>query len=115
MLVFFATLPAIKSYVSNLISEIIATFGFVFILVNLGDFTNGLKPFIVGMLIAVIGIALGSTTGFVLNPARDFSPRLAYSILPVPNSGSGQWDYAWIPIIGPLIGGSLAVLLSNNL
>lgn len=107
----FATRPAIASPVFNFLSEVIATFGFVFILLNLGNFTQGMKPFIVGTLIAVIGTGLGSTTGFALNPARDWGPRLAYTVLPVPNGGSGEWGYAWVPMCGPLVGGLLATAL----
>ncbi|WP_283678471.1 MIP/aquaporin family protein [Lentilactobacillus sp. Marseille-Q4993] len=111
----FATRPAIKSSLFNFISEVIATFAFVFILVNLGNFTVGLKPFIVGMLIVVIGSALGSTTGFAINPARDWGPRLAYTLLPVPNGGSGEWWYSWVPMCGPLVGGAIAVGLKTIL
>ncbi|KRM43942.1 aquaporin family protein [Lentilactobacillus parafarraginis] len=104
----FATQPAIKSPLFNFLSEVIATFAFIFILLNLGDFTQGMKPFIVGTLILVIGAGLGTTTGFAINPARDWGPRLAYTILPVPNKGSAEWGYAWVPMFGPLIGGIAA-------
>lgn len=104
----FATGPAIKNNLFNFLSELIATFIFVFSLLNLGDFSKGLKPFIVGLLIMVVGQALGGTTGFALNPARDWSPRLAYTILPVPNKGNANWSYAWVPMFGPLAGGILA-------
>lgn len=104
----FATRPAIYSPFLNFISELIATWAFVFILLNLGDFTQGLKPFIVGTLITVVGMALGTTTGFALNPARDWGPRLAYSVLPVPNRGKTHWEYAWVPMCGPIVGGVLA-------
>lgn len=104
----FATQPAIKSLPFNFLSEVIATFAFIFILLNLGDFTQGLKPFIVGTLILVIGAGLGTTTGFAINPARDWGPRFAYTILPVPNKGSAEWGYAWVPMFGPLVGGIAA-------
>lgn len=107
----FATRPAIKSPFYNFISETVATFGFVFILLNLGDFTQGLKPFVVGTLILVIGTGLGTTTGFAINPARDWGPRLAYTLLPVPNGGSGEWWYAWVPMVGPLVGGCIAAAI----
>jgi len=58
-------------------------------------------------------LSLGSTTGFALNPARDFGPRLAYALLPVPNKGDANWAYAWVPIVGPTIGAVLAVLAVN--
>ncbi|WP_395321579.1 MIP/aquaporin family protein [Levilactobacillus parabrevis] len=104
----FATRPAIKNPLFNFISEVVATWAFIFILLNMGDFTQGLKPFIVGILIMTIGMGLGSTTGFAINPARDWSPRLAYTILPVPNKSSAEWNYAWVPMFGPLLGGLLA-------
>lgn len=107
----FATRPAIKSPLFNFISELFATFAFIFILLNLGNFTQGLKPFIVGFLIFVIGTGLGTTTGFAINPARDWGPRLAYTILPVPNKGSAYWGYAWVPMLGPLAGGILAAAI----
>lgn len=104
----FATRPAIQSPLFNFLSEVIATWTFIFILLNLGDFTQGLKPFIVGTVIAVVGMALGTTTGFALNPARDWGPRLAYTLLPVPNRGNAEWSYAWVPMCGPIVGGLLA-------
>lgn len=111
----FATRPAINSPIINFFSEVIATFAFIFILLNLGNFTQGLKPFIVGMVIAVVGTCLGTTTGFALNPARDWSPRLAYTILPVPNKGASEWWYAWVPMCGPIVGGLLACALQTAL
>ncbi|MTV82057.1 MIP/aquaporin family protein [Secundilactobacillus folii] len=109
----FATVPAIKSPLFNFLSEVIATFSFVFILLNLGNFTTGLKPFIVGMLIFVIGTSLGTTTGFAINPARDWAPRFAYTIMPVPNKGSANWNYAWVPMCGPLVGGVIAAAIET--
>ena len=107
----FATGPAIRNPLFNFLSEMIATFTFIFCLLNLGDFTKGLKPLIVGLLIMVIGQALGGTTGFALNPARDFAPRLAYAILPVPNKGDANWEYAWVPVLCPIAGGLAAAFL----
>lgn len=104
----FATRPAIANPLFNFLSEVIATWAFIFILLNLGDFTQGLKPFIVGMLIAIIGMGLGTTTGFALNPARDWGPRLAHSLMPIPHKGSSEWSYAWVPMCGPIVGGILA-------
>lgn len=88
----FSTGPAIKDTVSNLISEILGTFA-------------------VGTLIVGIGLSLGGTTGYALNPARDLGPRIMHSILPIPNKGDGDWSYAWIPVVGPVIGAALAVLV----
>lgn len=111
----FATVPTINSPIWNFISEVIATFAFIFVLLNLGDFTQGLKPVVVGFLITVVGMALGSTTGFALNPARDWGPRLAYTILPVPNRGKTHWEYAWVPMVGPIVGGLIACFLEKSI
>ena len=67
------------------------------------------------MVIAVVGTCLGTTTGFALNPARDWSPRLAYTILPIPNKGVSEWWYAWVPMCGPIVGGLLACALQTAL
>ncbi len=107
----FATMPAIKTPLYNFLSELFATFAFIFVLLNLGNFTVGLKPFIVGTLIFVVGTGLGTTTGFAINPARDWGPRLAYTLLPIPNKTSAHWEYSWVPMFGPLIGGSIAACL----
>lgn len=109
----FATGPAIRHTPSNLISEIIGTFVLVFGILALGltTFGDGLKPLIVGLLVVVIGLSLGGTTGYAINPARDLGPRIAHAILPIPNKGSSDWGYSWIPVIGPIIGGALAVFI----
>lgn len=111
----FATTPAIKHLPSNLISEIIGTFVMVFALLALGSkglvFADGLKTLIVGFLIVSIGMSLGGTTGYAINPARDLGPRIAHAILPIAGKGSSEWGYAWIPILGPVIGAVLAALL----
>lgn len=111
----FATGAPIYNGLNNFISEIIATFMLVFVLLNLGDFDKGLKPFIVGMMIMVIGLGLGGVTGFAMNPARDWAPRLAYTILPVPNKSDANWSYAWIPMFGPIVGAFLAAGLQTLL
>ena len=111
----FCTTPAIRNTLTNLISEIIATavlvLGLLFIGTN--EFTTGLNPIVVGLLIMSIGLSLGGTTGFAINPARDLGPRLAHAILPIHGKGSSDWSYAWIPVIGPLIGGCVGVLIFN--
>ncbi len=91
-------------------SEIIATFMLILATLCLGKMADGLAPVVSGILIASIGMSFGATTGYALNPARDFGPRLAYTILPIPNKGTANWQYAWVPFIGPLIGAGLAVL-----
>jgi glycerol uptake facilitator protein len=64
-----------------------------------------LNPIVVGALISAIGFSFGGTTGFAINPARDFGPRIAHAILPIPGKGSSDWSYAWVPVLGPILGG----------
>jgi glycerol uptake facilitator protein len=108
----FATDPAIKNPVANLLSEVIGTFILLLGLLAIGanKFAEGLNPFIVGFLIVAIGLSLGGTTGYAINPARDLGPRIAHFILPIPGKGSSNWDYAWIPVVGPIIGGTYGAL-----
>jgi glycerol uptake facilitator protein len=105
----FCTSPAIRSVPHNLTSEIIGTLVLTLgiLLIGANEFSEGLKPVVVGALIATIGFCLGGTTGFAINPARDFGPRAAHFLLPIPGKGSSDWTYSWIPVAGPLIGGAL--------
>ena len=109
----FCTGPAIRSATPNLISEIIATIvlvlGILFIGAN--KYYEGLNPILLGALIVSIGLSLGGTTGFAINPARDLAPRLAHFILPIPGKGHSDWGYSWVPVIGPFIGGVLGAWL----
>ncbi len=113
----FCTAPAIRAYPYNLLSEIIATamltLGLLFIGAN--KFTEGLNPVIVGALITVIGIGLGGTTGFAINPARDLGPRIAHFLLPISGKGSSDWAYSWVPVVGPLLGGLLGAVVYQML
>lgn len=113
ILAVFSTGPAIKGSKWNLLSETIATVVLVYGLLAFtqGDFTDGLDPLVVGLLIVAIGLSLGGTTGYAINPARDLGPRIAHQILPIANKGSSDWEYSWIPILGPFIGGALGALL----
>lgn len=108
----FSTSPAIPHTLSNLLSEMIGTFililGLLFIGAN--KFTEGLNPFAVGLLIVVIGMSLGGTTGYAINPARDLGPRIAHFLLPIPGKGSSNWGYSWIPVIGPILGGAIGAV-----
>ncbi|PEM36922.1 glycerol uptake facilitator protein GlpF [Bacillus pseudomycoides] len=108
----FATGPAIPNTFANLLSEMIGTFVLVFGILAIGanKFADGLNPFIVGFLIVSIGLSLGGTTGYAINPARDLGPRIAHFFLPIPGKGGSNWKYAWIPVVGPILGGSLAGL-----
>ena len=105
----FCNAPAIRNVFSNLVSEIIATAVLVLALLFLGvnEFSQGFKPLVVGLLIISIGLSLGGTTGFAINPARDLGPRIAHFILPIPGKGNSDWGYAWIPVVGPIVGGLL--------
>ena len=117
----FCTGPAVRATVPNLITEIIGTavllFGILAIAANAqtlskaGDvdltlvFSRGLQPLLVGVLVLGIGVSLGGPTGYAINPARDLGPRLAHALLPIPGKGGSDWEYGWIPVVGPLIGG----------
>lgn len=109
----FSTAPAIRDTMSNLIGEVIGTFVLVFGILAFGrsSFTDGLNPIVVGLLIVSIGMSLGGTTGYAINPARDLGPRIAHQILPISDKGDSDWGYAWIPVVGPLLGGAIAALL----
>ncbi len=113
----FSTGPAIRSTANNLFSEVLGTLvlvlGILFIGAN--KFAEGLNPMIVGALIVSIGLSLGGTTGFAINPARDLGPRIAHAILPIPGKGSSDWGYSWIPVVGPIIGGVLGAWLFKAL
>jgi glycerol uptake facilitator protein len=113
----FSTIPAIRSYPSNLISEMIGTFFLIFGLLFIGanEFTEGLNPIVVGALISAIGFSFGGTTGFAINPARDLGPRIAHAVLPIPQKGSSDWTYAWVPVLGPALGGITGGLVYSAL
>lgn len=108
----FATSPAIKHTFSNLLSEIIGTFILVLGLLFIGanKFSQGLNPLAVGLLIVVIGMSLGGTTGYAINPARDLGPRIAHFLLPIAGKGGSNWAYSWIPVVGPIVGGALGAV-----
>ncbi len=109
----FCTAPAERHTVGNFISEFIG--GFVLLLglmaIGANRFADGLNPLIVGALILSIGISLGGTTGYAINPARDLGPRLAHAVLPIPGKGGNDWRYAWIPVVAPIVGGVCAAVL----
>lgn len=127
----FATGPAIRRASSNLFSEIVGTFVLVFAVllatdpaILIANETTGLyEPgaekvglgalgaLPVGLLVLAIGLSLGGTTGYAINPARDLGPRIAHSLLPIPGKGDGDWSYAWIPVAGPIIGALVAAVL----
>ncbi len=110
----FATGPAIRSTFDNLASEVIGTFVLVFAVLFLAAPEVGLgalDALPVALVVLVIGLALGGTTGYAINPARDLGPRIVHALLPIPGKGPSDWAYGWIPVLGPLLGGILAALL----
>jgi glycerol uptake facilitator protein len=114
----YCTAPAIRNTIANLFSEIVGTFVLVFVVgaifskaVSATGPTGGLGAYLVGSLVWGIGLSLGGTTGYAINPARDLGPRIAHAILPIAGKGGSDWSYAPIPVIGPLVGGALAGLL----
>ena len=112
----FATGPAIRHTSSNLIGEIVGTLVLILGLAgitakSLGEVAVGVGPYLVGILVWSIGMSLGGTTGYAINPARDLGPRIAHALLPIPRKGSSDWGYAWIPIVGPIVGGAVGGLL----
>ena len=118
----FCTAPAIRNAAANLVSEIIGTFVLVFIAgaifakaVAKDGPAAGLGPYLVGCLVWAIGLSLGGTTGYAINPARDLGPRIAHALLPIAGKGDSDWGYAFIPVIGPLVGASLAGVLLHAL
>lgn len=114
----FCTGPAIRSAGANLVSEIVGTFVLVFVAgtifakaVSPNGPAAGLGPYLVGCLVWAIGLSLGGTTGYAINPARDLGPRIAHAILPISGKGNSDWGYAGIPVVGPLVGAALAGVL----
>ena len=110
----FSTAPAIRKPVSNIITEVIGTFVLVFCILaffaNEATAATGLGPLIVGLLVLGIGLSLGGPTGYAINPARDLGPRIMHAILPIAGKSSSDWEYSWVPVVGPLIGGVIAAL-----
>lgn len=115
----FCTIPAIRQPLSNAVNEIIGTFVLVLgvlavlrpeNLVSGGGFDTGFGPALVGIIVWAIGLSLGGPTGYAINPARDLGPRLAHAVLPIPGKGDSDWSYAWVPIVGPMIGGLCGAL-----
>jgi glycerol uptake facilitator protein len=110
----FCTVPAIRDAGENFLSELVGTFVLVFGVLYLAAPAVGLgaiDALPVGLLVLAIGLSLGGTTGYAINPARDLGPRLMHALLPIPGGkGGSDWGYAWIPILAPLVGGTLAAL-----
>jgi len=116
----FSTGPGIRAYGWNVLTEVIATFVLVFVVIGFGR--NGeagglaaLGALPVALIVIAIGASLGGPTGYAINPARDLGPRIAHALLPIKGKGPSDWSYAWVPVVGPLIGGALAGVASTAL
>jgi glycerol uptake facilitator protein len=121
----FSTGPAIRNKAQNLLTEIIGTFVLLLgVLAIVGHFSadvitetsnqqafnQAFPPLLIGLLVFAIGLSLGGPTGYAINPARDLGPRIIHAVLPIPGKGTSDWDYAWVPVVGPLVGGFLGAL-----
>lgn len=125
ILAVFCTGPAIRNYTSNIISEIIGAFVLIFTVFYIAgaQITPSKTPIGLGsvgalpvaLLVWVIGLSLGGTTGYAINPARDLGPRIIHFFVPIKNKGTSDWAYAWIPVLGPIVGATLAALLYLSL
>lgn len=125
VLAVFCTGPAVRNYVSNIASEIIGSFVLIFVVfyVTKGEIIPTKTPIGLGsvgaipvaFLVWAIGLSLGGTTGYAINPARDLGPRIMHAILPIKSKGSSDWAYAWIPILGPILGAAIAAMLYMQL
>ena len=119
----FCTAPAIRSTTANLFGEVLGTFVLVFTVLLFAEPTleagelsgavglGALGALPVGLLVVSIGLSLGGTTGYAINPARDLSPRIAHAVLPISNKRDSDWNYAWIPVFGPMFGGAIAAVI----
>ena len=113
----FCTAPAIRDTPANFFSEALGSFVLLFGLTALGahQFAEGMGPLAVGALVLAIGLSLGATTGYAINPARDLGPRLAHQLLPIAGKGGSDWRYAWIPVVAPVVGGVLGAVAHRAL
>jgi glycerol uptake facilitator protein len=124
----FSTGPQVREFPKNLITEVIGTamllLGVLGITAGAGGavgtnaseqlaalYGNGIAPLIVGLLVLSIGLSLGGPTGYAINPARDLGPRIAHALLPIPGKGSSDWEYSWVPVVGPIIGGIVGAVI----
>lgn len=111
----FSTAPAIAAPAWNVVTEALGTFILVFVILAFGKSPSGLGPLAVALLVVGIGASLGGPTGYAINPARDLGPRIAHAILPIPGKRDSNWSYAWVPIVGPILGAVIAGLVAPAL
>ncbi|MDI3390301.1 MIP/aquaporin family protein [Streptomyces sp. B-S-A8] len=114
----FFTSPEIRNPLQNLATEVIATFVLVLAILCLGLSDNGKGvswggSLLVALVVVGIGLSLGGPTGYAINPVRDLGPRIVHALLPLPNKGGSDWGYAWVPVVGPLLGGAIAAGVYN--
>lgn len=117
----FCNVPAIPNLVTNFLSEVLGTFVLVYGVLHIAGASVGDEPASLGALDALpvalivlgVGVSLGGTTGYAINPARDLGPRIVHALLPIKHKGASDWGYSWIPVLGPLTGAALAALLMN--
>ncbi|WP_309543945.1 MIP/aquaporin family protein [Streptococcus pyogenes] len=109
----FSTGPAIRHTWSNLLGEALGTAVLVITVMAIGPnkVAAGFGPIIVGFVVMAVVFSLGATTGYAINPARDLGPRIMHALLPIPNKGDSDWSYAWIPVLGPILGGVAGALI----
>lgn len=114
-LIVFSTVPAIRRYPANLLTEILGTFvlvlGVLAITANAAPIQSGLTPLLIGFLVWAIGLSLGAPTGYAINPARDLAPRIAHALLPIAGKGDSDWGYSWVPVLGPAVGGVVGAIV----
>ncbi|HWR29339.1 MAG TPA: MIP/aquaporin family protein, partial [Negativicutes bacterium] len=114
----FCTAPAIRNVFANFLCEVIGTIVLVVTIFAIfskptGAIPAGLGPYLVGMLVWAIGLSLGGPTGYAINPARDLGPRIAHAILPIAGKGGSDWEYSWIPVVAPLVGGVCSFFIAR--
>jgi glycerol uptake facilitator protein len=113
----FSTGPAIRDFKWNFVTEVIATMTLtlgIFAITNIDNglvVANGLGTLLVAFLVVAIGMSLGGPTGYAINPTRDLMPRIVHSVLPIPGKGDSDWGYAWVPVLGPLVGGAIGAII----
>jgi glycerol uptake facilitator protein len=123
----FSTGPEVREFPKNMVTEIIGTAMLLLGVLGIGGtgaavganaseqlaalYGSGIAPLIVGLLVLSIGLSLGGPTGYAINPARDLGPRIAHAVLPIPGKGSSDWEYSWVPVAGPIIGGILGAVI----
>ena len=118
ILAVFSTGPAIRNAYSNLLTETIATFVFMMaiLFIQKGDVKLGsLDALPVALLVLGVGLSMGGPTGYAINPARDLGPRIIHAVLPIPGKGPSDWKYAWVPVVGPILGACLASIIHRLL